>query len=79
MELASTPILHHKDRGVRAVAACCLVDLLRLYAPNPPFEQESDMEVQADIDALLYIHIYIYICSMFYSLLIFIHSIIISL
>ncbi|WVQ98079.1 hypothetical protein IAU59_005201 [Kwoniella sp. CBS 9459] len=32
-------ILHHKDRGVRAYAACCLADLLRLYAPDAPYNQ----------------------------------------
>ncbi|WVN89440.1 uncharacterized protein L203_104663 [Cryptococcus depauperatus CBS 7841] len=30
-------ILHHKDRGVKANAACCLADLLRLYAPDAPY------------------------------------------
>ncbi|KAK8847427.1 hypothetical protein IAR55_005285 [Kwoniella newhampshirensis] len=30
-------ILHHKDRGVKAYAACCLADLLRLYAPDAPY------------------------------------------
>ncbi|KAI0075977.1 ARM repeat-containing protein [Panus rudis PR-1116 ss-1] len=38
-ELISNSILLHKDRGVKAYAACCLVDLLRLYAPDAPFTQ----------------------------------------
>ncbi|OCF45868.1 hypothetical protein I317_00356 [Kwoniella heveanensis CBS 569] len=37
--LINRTILHHKDRGVRAYAACCLADLLRLYAPDAPFNQ----------------------------------------
>lgn len=37
MELANHNILSHKDRGVRARAACCLVEILRLCAPNAPF------------------------------------------
>ncbi|KAI5121999.1 hypothetical protein M0805_001831 [Coniferiporia weirii] len=36
-ELISTSILLHKDKGVKAYAACCLADLLRLYAPDAPY------------------------------------------
>jgi sister-chromatid-cohesion protein PDS5 len=38
-ELISTSILLHKDRGVKAFAACCLADILRLYAPDAPYTQ----------------------------------------
>ncbi|KAI0689173.1 armadillo-type protein [Cytidiella melzeri] len=40
-ELISTSILLHKDRGVKAYAACCLADLLRLYAPDAPYTQDE--------------------------------------
>lgn len=36
-ELINTSILLHKDRGVKAYAACCLADILRLYAPDAPY------------------------------------------
>jgi sister-chromatid-cohesion protein PDS5 len=36
-ELASSHLLAHKDRGVRAWATCCIVDVLRLCAPDAPF------------------------------------------
>ncbi|EJT99367.1 hypothetical protein DACRYDRAFT_96151 [Dacryopinax primogenitus] len=36
-DLISTSILLHKDKGVKAFAACCLADLLRLYAPDAPY------------------------------------------
>lgn len=36
-ELIHQTILLHKDRGVKAYAACCLADLLRLYAPDAPY------------------------------------------
>ncbi|KZT28070.1 hypothetical protein NEOLEDRAFT_1130032 [Neolentinus lepideus HHB14362 ss-1] len=36
-ELINTSILLHKDRGVKAYAACCLSDILRLYAPDAPY------------------------------------------
>ncbi|KAA1473006.1 cohesin-associated protein Pds5 [Dentipellis sp. KUC8613] len=40
-ELVHTSILLHKDRGVKAYAACCLADLLRLYAPDAPYTQNE--------------------------------------
>lgn len=36
-ELASQQLLSHKDRGVKAWSACCLVDILRLCAPDAPY------------------------------------------
>jgi sister chromatid cohesion protein PDS5 len=36
-ELAGHHLLAHKDKGVRAWTACCLVDILRLCAPDAPF------------------------------------------
>lgn len=36
-ELAGQNLLGHKDRGVRALTACCLVDILSLCAPDAPF------------------------------------------
>ena len=36
-ELASPNLLAHKDRGVRAWATCCVVDLLRVCVPHAPF------------------------------------------
>ncbi|KAJ5166035.1 hypothetical protein N7492_006331 [Penicillium capsulatum] len=40
-ELASAHLLAHKDRGVRAWATCCIVDLLRLCAPDAPFTRNQ--------------------------------------
>ncbi|CAK5272282.1 unnamed protein product [Mycena citricolor] len=36
-ELIDKYILLHKDRGVKAYAACCLADILRLTAPDAPY------------------------------------------
>ncbi|KAI0047729.1 cohesin-associated protein Pds5 [Auriscalpium vulgare] len=36
-QLIHTSLLLHKDRGVKAFTACCLADLLRLYAPDAPY------------------------------------------
>jgi sister-chromatid-cohesion protein PDS5 len=36
-EVASHQLLNHKDKGVRAYTASCVVDILRLCAPDAPF------------------------------------------
>lgn len=36
-ELASPNLLGHKDKGVKAWTACCLVEILRLCAPDAPY------------------------------------------
>lgn len=36
-ELAGHNLLAHKDKGVRAWTACCLVEILRLCAPDAPY------------------------------------------
>lgn len=38
-QLISTSLLLHKERGVKAYVACCLADILRLYAPDAPYTQ----------------------------------------
>lgn len=36
-DLASPNLLAHKDKGIKALTACCLVDILRLCAPDAPY------------------------------------------
>lgn len=36
-DLANPNLLTHKDKGVKAWTACCLVEILRLCAPDAPF------------------------------------------
>ncbi|KAJ4298314.1 Sister chromatid cohesion protein pds5 [Kalmusia sp. IMI 367209] len=36
-ELASPALVQHKDAGVRAWTACCIVEMFRLFAPNAPY------------------------------------------
>nr|WJN24945.1 cohesin maintenance factor [Sporisorium sorghi] len=36
-ELVSPALMLHKDKAVKANVACCLADMLRLFAPNAPF------------------------------------------
>jgi sister chromatid cohesion protein PDS5 len=37
--LANGHLLGHRDKGVRAWTACCLVEIFRLCAPDAPFTQ----------------------------------------
>ena len=45
-ELVARNLLAHKDNGVKALTACCLVDVLRLCAPDAPFSA-SQLNVRA--------------------------------
>ncbi|PWN42791.1 hypothetical protein IE81DRAFT_289632 [Ceraceosorus guamensis] len=36
-QLIANPLVHHKVDAVKGSAACCLADLLRLYAPQAPY------------------------------------------
>lgn len=36
-EMISPNLLAHKDKGVKAWTACCLVEILRLFAPDAPY------------------------------------------
>lgn len=40
-DLIHNSVLIHKDAGVKAYAACCLADLLRLYAPDAPYAENE--------------------------------------
>ncbi|KAF3033965.1 hypothetical protein E8E12_003154 [Didymella heteroderae] len=48
-ELVSPGLLQHKDAGVRAWTCCCLVDMLRLFAPDAPYPTKN---LKANADAL---------------------------
>ncbi|CEP60859.1 sister chromatid cohesion factor PDS5 LALA0_S02e01266g [Lachancea lanzarotensis] len=45
IELINKKILKHKDHGVRAYTACCLSDMLRLYAPDAPYTDKELTEI----------------------------------
>jgi sister-chromatid-cohesion protein PDS5 len=36
-DLVAQRLIAHKDRGVKAWTACCLVEMIRIFAPNAPF------------------------------------------
>lgn len=45
IDLVNRKLLKHKDPGVRAFVACCLSDILRLYAPDAPYTDTQLTEV----------------------------------
>lgn len=34
-------LIQHKDQGVKAYTACCLVDILRLFVPDAPYSDDQ--------------------------------------
>ena len=40
-ELVHASLLQHRDAGVRAWTCCCLVDMLRLFAPDAPYPAKN--------------------------------------
>lgn len=40
-QLVSPSLLQHKDVGVRAWTCCCLVDMLKLFAPDAPYPAKN--------------------------------------
>ena len=44
-QLVADRILGHADKDVRLMASCCLVDVFRVYAPDPPFGESEQVLV----------------------------------
>ncbi|KAF2993425.1 hypothetical protein E8E13_000182 [Curvularia kusanoi] len=44
-ELVTASLLQHKDVGVRAWTCCCLVDMLKLFAPDAPYPAKNLKEI----------------------------------
>ena len=51
--LKQKDLLQHKNKRVRASVACCLSDMLRLYAPNAPFSEGEIAQIFAQFLACL--------------------------
>jgi sister-chromatid-cohesion protein PDS5 len=43
-ELISRSLLASKDKAVKALTACCIADILRLFAPDAPYT-ENELKV----------------------------------
>ncbi|TPX33974.1 hypothetical protein SmJEL517_g03195 [Synchytrium microbalum] len=40
-DLISPSLIMHKDKGVKILTACCIADMLRLYAPDAPYTEND--------------------------------------
>ncbi|KAJ3074148.1 hypothetical protein HDU98_011997 [Podochytrium sp. JEL0797] len=40
-QLVSASLMQHKDKAVKSLAACCLADILRLFAPDAPYSEDE--------------------------------------
>lgn len=52
-ELASPQLLAHKDKGVKALTASCVVDIFRLCAPNAPYTQQQMKVCLLEVEPLM--------------------------
>lgn len=43
--LATDALLTHKNAQVRLLTACCLADVIRVFAPKPPFDHEDPVRI----------------------------------
>ena len=46
-DLVDKKVLHHKDKDVRLMASCCLAEVLRIYAPEAPYNS-AELVVRGD-------------------------------
>ncbi|KAI9202801.1 armadillo-type protein [Polychytrium aggregatum] len=53
-DLLSHSLLAHKDKGVRIYTACCLADILRLFAPDAPYTENELREIFEFFEKQLY-------------------------
>eukprot|EP00656_Telonema_subtile_P018180 TRINITY_DN19799_c0_g1_i2.p1 TRINITY_DN19799_c0_g1~~TRINITY_DN19799_c0_g1_i2.p1 ORF type:complete len:1187 (-),score=193.45 TRINITY_DN19799_c0_g1_i2:273-3833(-) len=44
-EIASPEVLNFSDPSVRALSAACVIDMFRIFAPEPPFSDSQTVEV----------------------------------
>lgn len=44
-DLVNKKLLHNKDTGVQSLVACCIADVLRLYAPDAPYTDSELSEI----------------------------------
>ena len=40
-QLSDARLMKHADKDVRLTTACCLMDVLRIYAPDAPYSEDT--------------------------------------
>ena len=43
--LASEHFIDHQSKDVRLLVACCIADIFRIFAPDAPFTESSQLKV----------------------------------
>lgn len=44
LHLADYNFLHHQSRDVQLLVACCIADVLRVYAPEAPYKDQEHIK-----------------------------------
>lgn len=53
-QLASPGLIKHKDRAVRVLIACCIANILRLFAPDAPYSiDQFEVKIQIHVYNIL--------------------------
>lgn len=45
LHLAEEAFMHHPSRDVQLLIACCIADVLRVYAPEAPYKDPEQVKV----------------------------------
>jgi sister-chromatid-cohesion protein PDS5 len=45
LHLTEDGFLNHQSKDVRLLIACCIADILRIYAPEAPYKDSEQMKV----------------------------------
>lgn len=46
LHLAEEAFLNHQSRDVQLLIACCIADVLRVYAPEAPYKDPEQVKVK---------------------------------
>lgn len=52
-QLVSDRIIRHADREVRLLSSCCICDILRVYAPEAPYNEEELVKIFEVLSTML--------------------------
>lgn len=62
LHLADEYFLTHQSRDVQLLVACCIADVLRVYAPEAPYKDQDQIKVnQLNIHISLIIYFILYL------------------
>ena len=56
LHLAEEGFLNHPSKDVRLLVACCVADILRIYAPEAPYKDQEQVKVTFPLNSRSRIH-----------------------